>query len=270
MRTNNILWCGTSIQAGSKNSHPCFLKTWQNHQDIPPPLLSVVVPVYNEERTLGEILKRVESAEPKYKEIIIVDDCSNDNSRQILKHWEKHPDVTIFYHEINRGKGAAIRTALKHAKGKYTIIQDADLEYDPYDYTRLLEPLIEGVADTVYGSRYWGRFHGNKDRSFLNIFRLGVTVLNLAVRLLYHKHVTDEATCYKLFQTSTLRSMKLECERFEFCPEVTAKAARMNLRLLEVPIHYQPRSVKDGKKIKWKDAVEAFQTLWRWRNWKPE
>jgi len=273
MKTNNPLWHGATsqkyFQEPNTNS-PRFSSIYRNDQEIDSLLLSVIVPVYNEERTLHNILSKVVRAEPQNKEILIIDDCSCDNSRQILKSWENQPNVLVLYHNANRGKGAAIRTALEHVKGKYSIIQDGDLEYDPNDYMRLLEPLMEGVSDVVYGSRHLGRLHGNQDRSFLNPFRLGVTALNITFRLLYHKYITDEATCYKLFPTSVLKAMQLECERFEFCPEVTAKAACMNLRLLEVPIHYQPRGIKEGKKIKLKDAIEAFQTLWKWRNWKPQ
>jgi glycosyltransferase involved in cell wall biosynthesis len=234
------------------------------------PLLTVIIPVFNEERTLDEIIEKVLSVEPQNKEIIIVDDCSTDSSGDILEKWCTTYQLLVVSHEINCGKGAAIRTALEYAQGKYTIIQDADIEYDPHDYTRLLEPLIEGVADVVYGSRSLARNRENADRFFLNPFRICVSLLNLSVRLLYHQKITDEATCYKLFPTSILKVMRLECERFEFCPEVTAKAARMNLRFLEIPIHYTPRGIKEGKKIGIRDAMEAFQTLWRWRKWNPE
>ena len=234
------------------------------------PLLTVIVPVYNEEGTLQEILTRIASAEPQNKEMIIVDDCSTDQSRKILKSWENVPNVVILFHEKNQGKSAAIRTALVHAAVKYTIIQDADMEYDPSDYMRLLEPMIDGTADVVYGSRSLARQHGNADRAFWNPFRICVAMLNWTVRILYHKKVTDEATCYKLFRTETLRTMQLQCRRFEFCPEVTAKTFRMGLRLIEIPIHYTPRKCNEGKKIGLRDAIEAFYTLWRWRNWNSE
>ena len=230
------------------------------------PLLTVIVPVFNEERTLDAILTKVSAAEPENKEIIIVNDCSTDLSSEILDKWGKMSQFFVLHHEKNSGKGASIRTALNHARGKYTIIQDADLEYNPNDYALLLEPLTQGVADVVYGSRRLAR---NRDRFFLNPFRVCVSLLNLCVRLLYHQKITDEATCYKVFSTSTLKAMELVCERFEFCPEVTAKAARMNLRIVEVPIQFSPRGLKDGKKIGFRDALEAFYTLWHWRRWKP-
>ena len=236
----------------------------------PEPLLTIVVPVYNEEKTLQEILTRVASAEPKNKQIIVVNDCSTDGSGDILKSWENVPEVIIIFHETNQGKSTAIRTALARATGTYTIIQDADLEYDPNDFTKLLEPIVTGEADVVYGSRSLGREYGNADRFFLNPFRICVVMLDWTVRILYHRKVTDEATCYKLFRTETLRAMELQCRRFEFCPEVTAKMFRMGLRLVEVPIHYTPRKCNEGKKIGLRDAFEAFYTLWKWRNWKPK
>lgn len=232
-------------------------------------ILSVIVPVYNEAATLAEVLARVVEAAPENKEILVVDDGSTDGTAAILNHWEDRDRVRVFRHEKNRGKGAAIRTGLAEVRGKYVVIQDADLEYDPNDYHSLLLPLERGWADVVYGSRRLGRMLGNRDRSMLSPYRLAVAGLNCAVKALYRLDLTDEATCYKMFPTSTLKSMELECTRFEFCPEVTAKAARMKLRLTEVPIRYSPRSRKDGKKIGMLDAVQAFQTLWRWRNWQP-
>lgn len=154
---------------------------------------------------------------------------------------------------------------MKRARGEYTIIQDADLEYDPRDYRQVLEPLLCGQADVVYGSRRLGRKWCWRDQ--LNSFYHGVTVLNLCVRLLYGIRVTDEATCYKAFSTSALCGMNLECERFEFCPEVTAKACRLGLHICEVPIRYTSRGLRDGKKIGLRDAFEAVQSLWRWRKW---
>jgi glycosyltransferase involved in cell wall biosynthesis len=202
------------------------------------------------------------------KHIIVVDDGSSDQTSRILEAWQGHPQVQLVRHSQNRGKGAAIRTGLENARGRFTIIQDADLEYDPQDYSRLLEPLLTGKADVVYGSRYL-----RKNASFhppWSLFRLGVVFLNLCVRIWYGVRLTDEATCYKVFPTSLLRSLDLRCERFEFCPEVTAKVCRLGLTIVEVPIHYCPRTVKAGKKIRWKDGLEALATLWRFRRWKPD
>jgi glycosyltransferase involved in cell wall biosynthesis len=184
----------------------------------------------------------------------------------ILEGWKGHPRVEFLRHPYNRGKGAAIRTALDHARGRFVIIQDADLEYDPQDYPCLIEPLLRGQAEVVYGSRYLQR--DKAGRRPMRLFRFGVSLLNLCVRLIYGVRLTDEATCYKAFPTSLLRRLDLQCQRFEFCPEVTAKICRLGWKILEVPIHYDPRTVQAGKKIRWPDGWEALATLWKWRRWK--
>ncbi len=252
-------------------------------------LLSVIVPVYNEGVTIDEILRRVLHAPYDNKQLIVVDDGSTDRTAEVLAQWEGHPQVVLLQHSENRGKGAAIRTGLEHARGRFTLIQDADLEYDPADYPRLLEPLLSGKAAVVYGSRRLGQkvLGCNQSpkqdvrqrvgvskwaqycRELVNPFYHGVTLLNIMVRLLYRVKITDEATCYKLFPTEVLRAMELECQRFEFCPEVTAKAARLGLRIVEVPIHYSPRSLREGKKIGWRDGWEAIIVLWKYRRWRP-
>ena len=215
------------------------------------PLLTVIVPVFNEAATIAGPLWRV-LAPPYPKQVIVVDDGSSDGTVEVLEAWQGHREVESLAHSKNRGKGAAIRTALDNARGRFTIIQDADLEYDPQDYPDLIEPLLSGDAQVVYGSRtlngHWA--HGQR----WNLFALGVRVLNVCLRLLYGARVTDEATCYKAFPTPTLKAMGLQCERFEFCPEVTAKACRLGFKILEVPIHYEPRSVREGKKIRWSDG----------------
>jgi glycosyltransferase involved in cell wall biosynthesis len=173
--------------------------------------------------------------------------------------------VELLRHAKNLGKGAAIRTGLAQARGRFVIVQDGDLEYDPQDYARVLKPLLSGESQVVYGSRYLERRSGSRRR--WSCFRLGVSVLNLCVRLLYGARLTDEATCYKALPTSFLRAMDLCCERFEFCPEVTAKACRLGLTIVEVPIRYDARSTREGKKIRWRDGLAAMATLWRWRRW---
>lgn len=240
------------------------------------PLLSVIVPVYNEAATVHELLRRVVGVEID-KQVIVVDDGSTDGTSEILNRWQGREGVELLAHAVNRGKGAAIRTGLKRARGQFTIVQDADLEYDPGDYERLLRPLLDGTADVVYGSRYWrgeccwepGSLSDVVPAAPWSFFRLGVSLLNAAVRWIYGDRLTDEATCYKVFSTEALRAMGLECERFEFCPEVTAKACRMGLRITEVPVRYSPRDVQAGKKIRWRDGVVAAWTLWRWRKWSP-
>jgi hypothetical protein len=252
------------------------------------PLLTVLIPAYNEQATLGELLGRVTAA-PYEKQIIVVDDASTDATGEILAGWEGRCE--LLRHPHNRGKGAAIRTGLAAALGLYTIVQDADLEYDPRDYPKLIEPLLAGEADVVYGSRYLRvgsaertktaprRSEGGGGQGLVRpadpskapalANRLGVLGLNLAVWALYGARLTDEATCYKALPTEALRAMDLVCERFEFCPEVTAKALRTNLRILEVPISYSARTAAEGKKIRWRDGFDALRTLWRWRNWRP-
>lgn len=229
------------------------------------PLLTVIVPVYNEEATVGHLLERVASV-PLEKQIIVVNDGSTDRTADVLRTWEAARDLELLAHSHNRGKGAAIKTALQQARGLYTIIQDADLEYDPADYPRLIAPLLSGDADIVYGSRYL-RADGLGEQPW-GLFRLGVCALNLAARILYGARLTDEATCYKVVPTQTLRAMDLSCERFEFCPEVTAKACRLRLRILEVPIRYYPRDISEGKKIRLRDGLSALRMLWRCRRWR--
>ena len=230
------------------------------------PVLTVIVPVYNEVGTIDRLLRRVLAA-PYEKQVVVVDDGSTDGTTEVLEKWEGHPQVELLQHSKNRGKGAAIRTGLELAQGRFTIIQDGDLEYDPEDYRRLIEPLLSGEAQVVYGSRYLRRKGAPRQR--WGLFRCGVAVLNVCVRLLYRARLTDEATCYKAFPTALLRAMELECERFEFCPEVTAKACRLGLTIREVAISYDARSVQAGKKIRWTDGLEAMATLWKWRNWRP-
>ncbi len=228
------------------------------------PLLTVIVPVLNEAATIDRLLSRVLAA-PYAKQVIVVDDGSTDDTATILQGWQTDSRVRVLWHDRNRGKGAAIRTALHDAEGQFVIIQDGDLEYDPQDYPLLIEPLLTGQADAVYGSRYLGS-RGER-RQQQRLFRWGVRVLNICVRWLYGTTLTDEATCYKVFPTDLLRAMDLQCERFEFCPEVTAKACRLGLRILEVPIRYDARSMEAGKKIRWTDGLAALAALWKWRRW---
>jgi glycosyltransferase involved in cell wall biosynthesis len=224
------------------------------------PRLSVLVPVYNERDTLGDLLRRV-LAVPVDKEVIVVDDGSRDGTREVLETLARELPIRALFHPGNRGKGAAIRTALAEARGEFTIIQDADLEYDPTDYPRLLEPVLKGETNVVYGSRYMGH---NNPLPFTH-FKVAVLLLNAMANLLYGTRLTDEATCYKLFRTSLLRSLPLRCVRFEFCPEVTARVAKRGERIVEIPIGYHYRTRAQGKKIGWRDGFEAIWTLLRYR-----
>lgn len=224
------------------------------------PELSVLIPVYNEAATVDALLERVRAA-PYRKQVIVVDDGSTDGTSARLAAWEKAEGFEIIRHARNRGKGAAVRTALAKATAPHTIIQDADLEYDPAEYPLLVEPLRRGEARVVYGTRY---VPGMNDLPWTK-FRVGVHLLNGLVRLLYGARITDEATCYKAFDTALLQSLRLRSERFELCPEVTAKVLKRGERILEVPIHFYYRTVAEGKKIGWTDGFSAIWTLLKYR-----
>jgi glycosyltransferase involved in cell wall biosynthesis len=219
--------------------------------------VSVIVPVFNEAAHVEELLQAIH-ASPVKKEIVIVDDGSTDGTREKLGAMPLAADVTVVFHERNCGKGAAIRTALEYARGEYVLIQDSDLEYDPQDYPALLAPLKIGDANVVYGVR--------PDRPERGLrFFLGAKLLTHLVNLLYRAGIHDEATCYKVFRRSLIAQVSLDCRRFEFCPEVTAKLCRMGEKIAEVPIRYAPRSAGEGKKIRHSDGWLAIWTLLRFR-----
>jgi glycosyltransferase involved in cell wall biosynthesis len=226
--------------------------------------LSVVIPIYNEEETLRLILERVR-ATPYEKEIILVDDCSQDGTRAILKELESDEDLKVFYHAKNKGKGAALRTGFAEATGDVVLIQDADLEYDPGEYPLLLEPIERGLADVVYGSRFKG---ARMSRVHLYWHQLANTFLTLASNMMTNLNLTDMETCYKVFKREVLEGISLESNRFGFEPEITAKIARKRLngkrvRIYEVPISYYGRDYADGKKIGWRDGVAALWHICR-------
>jgi len=229
-------------------------------------LLSILIPAYQEERTLAEVLRRVAEVDIESlgfeKEIIVCDDGSTDSTVAIAEEASvRDPRIRVVAHPENRGKGAAIRTALDAAKGEYCLIQDADLEYDVSDYPALLRPLKEG-ADVVYGSRFLStpRPEGMKTPNFI-----ANRMLTITANLLYGLNITDEATCFKIFRTELLRSFDLRCEGFEFCPEVTAKIGLNDVKVVEVPIAYSARNVEEGKKVRWTDGFEAMWVLVRHR-----
>jgi len=226
--------------------------------------LSVIIPVYNENATIRKVLDTVNKVDIP-KEIIIVDDGSDDGTRELIVGLSMDGTKKCF-HSKNRGKGAAIRTGLEKVTGDIVIIQDADLEYDPREYHRLIRPILEGKAQVVYGSRLLGLPPGRKvGYHFYYTFSFGVKLLNLLTRLLYGTRITDEATCYKVFKTEVIRNIQLKCERFEFCPEVTAKLCKKGYKIHEVPISYMGRTFQEGKKINWKDGIEAIYTLIKYR-----
>lgn len=228
--------------------------------------LSIIIPVFNEKNTIAQLLEKVERVDLNQlsfdKQIIVVDDCSADGTREVL---DKMADrYKIIYHARNQGKGMAIRTGLQYAEGDYIIIQDADLEYDPEDYKTILKCALENKADIVYGSRILS----HKNKFSYSSYYYGGILLNWLTNFICGIKITDESTCYKFFRADVLKSFNLECQRFEFCPEVTAKAAKRKIKIYEVPISYYPRSHEEGKKIKWKDGLQALWTLVKYRFFK--
>ena len=222
--------------------------------------LSVVIPVYNEVENIGEILKRVQSTQ-RANEIIIVDDGSQDGTRETLKSLDGKEKVRVILHERNQGKGAAVVTGLRAAQGDILLIQDADLEYDPRDYAVLLQPIEEGKADVVYGSRFLGAPH----RVTMFWHLMANRLLTFMTNILYNTILTDMETGYKVFRREVIEKMNIRAKRFDFEPEVTAKVLKRNYRIFEVPISFNPRDYSQGKKIKLKDAFEAVWTLLKYR-----
>jgi glycosyltransferase involved in cell wall biosynthesis len=213
--------------------------------------ISIIIPVYNEAKTILEILRRVK-ATPFDKEIIVVDDGSNDETHEILK--KNSNGIKLLTHTKNMGKGAAIRTALPHVTGEIIIIQDADLEYHPSDYGLLVQPILDGMADVVYGSRFLGGPH----RVLFFWHFLGNKILTTLSNMLTDLNLSDMETGYKAFRSEILKGIKIESNRFGFEPEVTAKVAKMRCRIYEVPISYWGRDYSEGKKIRWKDGLAAI------------
>jgi glycosyltransferase involved in cell wall biosynthesis len=220
--------------------------------------LSVIIPVYNEKETILKILEKVQKV-PIEKEIIIIDDGSNDGTTEILKNI-KDKNIKIIFKKVNEGKGSAIREGLKYVKGEIIVIQDADLEYEPMDWIKMVELIEEKNVDVVYGSRVLGR--GKKSSLF---FYLGGRILSIITNILYNAQITDEPTCYKMFKKKVIKSIELKCKGFEFCPEITAKIRKKGYKIYEVPISYNPRSIKEGKKIRLKDGIMAIWTLIKYR-----
>ena len=221
--------------------------------------LSVAVPVYNERTTIREIISRIRAV-PIPKEIILVDDGSTDGTREILKEYESSSDIRIILHEHNKGKGAALHTAFAEAKGDVVIVQDADLEYSPNEYPRLIQPIVDGRADVVYGSR----FIGEVTRIHLFWHRVANGILTLLSNIFTNLNLTDMETCYKIFRREVIQSIPLKQNRFGFDPEVTAKIARRKCRIYEIPISYHGRDYSEGKKIGIKDAFEALYCIIRY------
>ena len=233
-------------------------------------LLSILIPAYQEEATIGEVLRRVAAIDTTphgfAKEIVVCDDGSRDRTAAIASELAAaDPSIRVVRHPRNRGKGAAIRTALEAARGDYCLIQDADLEYEVTDYPALLREAAAG-ADVVYGSRFLAnpRPTGMRTANYV-----ANRVLTTTANLLFGLSITDEATCFKLIKTDLLRALELECTGFEFCPEVTAKIGKRKIRIAEVPISYPARAVADGKKVRWTDGVEAMWVMVKHRLRRP-
>jgi glycosyltransferase involved in cell wall biosynthesis len=236
------------------------------HRDseTPPKLrkLSVVVPVYNERNTLVEVVRRMRAVQLPdgiETEIIVVDDGSTDGTRDVLKQLGDST-VRVVLHTVNRGKGAAVRTGFEHVSGDYVLIQDADLEYDPEDWPRLVNPVLRGKARVVYGSRFTG-----ERRNMLFLHWVGNRFLSFATNVLYNTTLSDMETCYKLIDRELLQTMRLRSDRFDIEPEITAKILKRGERIYEVPISYTGREFDEGKKITWRDGVTALATLVKYR-----
>jgi len=222
--------------------------------------LSVIIPVYNEVESIQVILQRVQATQLVH-EIVVVDDGSKDGTRDVLKELDGKNGLRVILHEKNRGKGAAVRTGMAAAIGDVLLIQDADLEYDPRDYGQLLQPIHEGLADVVYGSRFLGRAH----RVTMFWHLVANHMLTLMTNILYNTILTDMETGYKVFRREVLDGMVLHANSFDFEPEFTAKILKRKFRIFEVPITFNPRDYTQGKKIKLKDAFEAVWTLLKYR-----
>ena len=230
---------------------------WMAHK------LSIVIPIYNEEEHLEEILSQIDAVDiGMEKELILVDDCSTDGTREILSKLQNsnNNSAKIFYHEINRGKGATLRTGFQHVTGDITLIQDADLEYDPQDYPKLLQPILENKANVVYGSRFMeGRQQGLLRSYLANRFLTSLS------NLVNGTKITDMETCYKVIKTDILKEITLRSDRFGFEPEITAKLAKRKCKIIDVPISYRGRDYHEGKTVSWKDGVAAIFHIIRFR-----
>lgn len=222
--------------------------------------LSIVIPCYNEKDSIHQIVEKVLASPIEHKEIIIVDDMSKDGTRDILERDIKPLVSKVIYHEVNQGKGGALRTGFKQATGDIVIVQDADLEYDPNEYPLVVEPILNGECDVCYGSRFLNqKKKGYKANQMANGF------LTWLSNCFTHLHLTDMETCYKTFRREVIQAVDLKESRFGFEPEITAKLAAMNVRIKEVPISYYPRTNEEGKKIGLKDGIRAIYCIWKYR-----
>lgn len=223
--------------------------------------LSIIIPAYNEVKTIDKIIKWVKNVKLKNikKEIIVIDDFSTDGTREKLKKI-KDKSVRVFFHKKNFGKGMAVRTGLKHSRGDIIIIQDADLEYSPKEYPKLIKPIIEKKTNVVYGSRFI-----KKHKPRYIFYYLGNLVLNAFTNILYGSSITDMETCYKVFKADVIKGTKINSKRFDFEPEITSKILKRGYKIIEVPVSYKSRKIEEGKKINWRDGLKAFWILLKYR-----
>lgn len=223
--------------------------------------LSVIMPAYNEVKTIDQVIKRVNGVKLKgvKKEIIIVDDFSRDGTSEKLRKI-KDKNIRVFFHKKNFGKGMAVRTGLKHATGNIIIIQDADLEYSPEEYSKLIKPILENKTKVVYGSRFL-----KKHRPRYSFYYLGNIFLSILTNILYGTNITDMETCYKMFTRDVIKSIKLRAKRFDLEPEITSKILKKGYKIIEVPVKYHSRSFEQGKKITWRDGIKAAYYLLKYR-----
>ncbi len=223
--------------------------------------LSVIIPCYNEKEHLSELISRVKASPVQNREIILVDDCSNDGTTELIRAQLETAVDKVVYHQKNMGKGATIRSGLTYVTGDIVIIQDADLEYDPMEYPQLMRPIVEGRADVVYGSRFMG---GGPHRVHLFWHYVGNKILTILSNMFTNLNLTDMETCYKLFRTDVIKRINIEQDRFGIEPEITAKVAKEKCRIYEVGISYYGRSYGEGKKIGWKDGFKAIYVILRY------
>lgn len=216
--------------------------------------LSVVIPVYNEKTYIGELIRRVREV-PLKKEIVVVNDCSTDGTKEVLEALARTEPIRVFHHEVNQGKGAALATGFQQVTGDIVVVQDADLEYDPNFYPKIMQPILDGQADVVFGSRFTG---GDSHRVLFFWHYMGNRLLTFVSNMFTDLNLTDMETCYKMFRAEVLKQITVEEKRFGFEPEITAKVAKLHCRVYEVGISYHGRSYEEGKKIGWKDGLRAF------------